>query len=181
MAKQQEELEAAKKRAAQVQPKPVPLKSTFHCDCCTKVVVGEVVDFEGENYRLECYACHSCKTNLKYRAAFREEKGLACEKCRKAVKCNILESVLIGYFQSFVAQTHSISVSKYGEPSIIRHWFVPPKKDIGLSSVGLSRVCIIRSQIDFEFKMFFYNGNFLILSWKISIFFACNGDLTTFK
>ena len=90
IAKQQEAYEAANKKAPPPPPpKPVVVKSTFHCDCCSKTITSEVVDFEGESFSLECFACHSCKTNLKYRAAFRVDKGLlACEKCKKSVKCN---------------------------------------------------------------------------------------------
>ena len=88
LAKQQAALEAISKASSATEPpKPIILQNTIHCDCCTKSITSEIVYFEGENFHLECFACHSCKTKLKYQAVFREENGLACEKCKRHVKC----------------------------------------------------------------------------------------------
>ena len=74
-------------------PVPVPTKTTniIHCDDCTKPLTASILEFNGGNYHLECLVCYSCKIQLKDSKIYREEKGLACEKCKHIVKCMILQ------------------------------------------------------------------------------------------
>ena len=87
LAKQQAVLDAAAAKAVPP-PKPVVLKRTMHCDCCTGPITSEIIDFEGEYWHFDCFSCYSCKSKLKYQTVFRQEKGLVCFKCKKQVKCN---------------------------------------------------------------------------------------------
>ena len=73
---------------AEIAARPAkPIKNTFHCDKCTKGITTEVIDFEGANLHLECFKCASCDISLQFRKVFQNDKGLACDKCRKPAKC----------------------------------------------------------------------------------------------
>ena len=85
------ELEKIKAEIAARPQKPV--KNTFHCDKCTKGISTEVIEFEGANLHLECFKCATCDISLQFRKVFQNDKGLACDKCRKPAKCK-LKSIL---------------------------------------------------------------------------------------
>ena len=75
--------------AAPVLPDAISVKktSTIHCDNCTKYLTSDFVEFDGGNYHQDCLACYSCKKVLKGQKIYKEEKGLACEKCKQQLKC----------------------------------------------------------------------------------------------
>ncbi len=85
--------EKLRRELAEEQAKHVPpiksLKNTIHCDKCTKELKSEIVDYEGENFHLQCFVCTLCSISLKSVAVVHTEKGLICENCKKAVKCKI--------------------------------------------------------------------------------------------
>ena len=98
-AKQQAEAEAAAyvvkvaetpvATAAEAAAQAAKVIKTIHCDTCSEAVDDASAEFDGGKFHVECLVCYSCKCQLKDKKVYREDKGLACEKCKKTTSCKI--------------------------------------------------------------------------------------------